>query len=291
MEIQTLQGKFYQYEVSFNGFADIDEDYINYLKEQYNTERQNTGSRLALYIDTLKHLNGLRVRQTTYKTFDERIFTLILMIDPNFVMYHTYNNAAIPTQAQINNASLEQKQELLEQKRNETNKLIRTIREKIGVYDSKMLKYEAILYKKFLKPERIISEAGKDFTQDIMRAAKVVRSFDNISFERYKEINDLVTYWGSETNALGNAKLASYTLTQQNNILKLKTVKEQILFFIMAVDPELKMLTIYEEESRMPEVKRRILEEFGFDNEDMLRLERLYHDRFCPEKKISTWSI
>ena len=60
--------------------------------------------------------------------------------------------------------------------------------------------------------------------------------------------------------------------------------------FILMVDSNLDMLRIYEEESMMPNIRQRITEEFGYFNMDLLALERKFHKRFCPDKKLSVWS-
>ena len=50
------------------------------------------------------------------------------------------------------------------------------------------------------------------------------------------------------------------------------------------------MLRIYEEESRMQNVEDRIKEQFGYYNTVLLSLERKFHNRFCPDKKVSVWT-
>ena len=50
------------------------------------------------------------------------------------------------------------------------------------------------------------------------------------------------------------------------------------------------MLRIYEEESMIPNVEDRIIEAFGYYNKELLTLERKFHERFCPDKKLSIWS-
>ena len=37
-------------------------------------------------------------------------------------------------------------------------------------------------------------------------------------------------------------------------------------------------------------IKERIIEEFGYFNTELLTLERKYHERFCPDKKVSVWT-
>ena len=67
-------------------------------------------------------------------------------------------------------------------------------------------------------------------------------------------------------------------------------ISQQLALFVLLVDSDLDMLRIYEEESMMPRVKERIIEEFGYFNTELLALERKYHKRFCPDKKVSVWT-
>ena len=50
------------------------------------------------------------------------------------------------------------------------------------------------------------------------------------------------------------------------------------------------MLRIYEKESMMKNIEERIIEQFGYFNKDLLILEKIFHERFCPNKKLSIWS-
>ena len=46
------------------------------------------------------------------------------------------------------------------------------------------------------------------------------------------------------------------------------------------------MLSIFEEESKMPIIEERIIEQFGYFDKELLILEKKYHDRFCPDKEL-----
>ena len=50
-------------------------------------------------------------------------------------------------------------------------------------------------------------------------------------------------------------------------------------------------LRIYEEESQMKYMKERTNDQFGYFNTDLLALEKKYHERFCPDKKVSIWTL
>ena len=108
--------------------------------------------------------------------------------------------------------------------------------------------------------------------------------------ERFEELKDIAQAWLSLAPEKYNTKVATYSLTHQNKLLGVNNSVEQLALFILMVDSDLDMLRIYEEESMMPETKRRIIEEFGYFSTDLLALERKFHNRFCPDKQISVWT-
>ena len=96
--------------------------------------------------------------------------------------------------------------------------------------------------------------------------------------------------WLSLVPEKHNYKVASYNITNQKKLLGLTTSAEQLALFILLVDSNLDMLKIYEEESMVKNIKERIIEQFGFFEPELLTLERKFHDRFCPDKKLSPWT-
>lgn len=293
MEFLVLQNKFYQTSVGFKGFEEVPQDRIEEFKVSYLEEKplpNNKKMNLRRYMECLSGFNSATVR-TRYKTFDERMLGLIMEMDPNLKMYHLFDSVVSTTKAQISTGMIEAQRAMMEQRKTEIQEVIRLIREQFGFYDAKMLSYEGILYEKFLKKNEFVSETNKDYVDFFLKTSKMVRSFDRMDDEKYKEILNKVQYWETATHASGNAKVAAYSLVRQNDILNLLSVKEQMLFFILAVDPELKSLRIYEEESTKQNIKKRMLDEFGFFHEDLIRVENLYHQRFCPEVKVSAWSL
>ena len=85
-------------------------------------------------------------------------------------------------------------------------------------------------------------------------------------------------------------KIATYITTNQMQLIGLNTFAEQLAFYILVVDPNLDMLRIYEEESMIPNVEERIIEEFGYYNAELIKIEKKFHQRFCPSKKLSVWT-
>ena len=68
-------------------------------------------------------------------------------------------------------------------------------------------------------------------------------------------------------------------------------VKSYCADSILLTDSNLDMLRIHEEESMMNITKERIIEQFGYFNTELLVLERKFHNRFCPDKELSIWSM
>ena len=127
---------------------------------------------------------------------------------------------------------------------------------------------------------RIDADNGKTYTEDDIDHLE-------ISIEELKEVAQT---WLSFVPDKSNSRVATYSVTSQRDLLGLNTLAEQMTLFILLVDGNLDMLRIHEEECRMKNTERRIIEEFGYYNPELLILERKFHTRFCPNKQISIWS-
>ena len=165
-----------------------------------------------------------------------------------------------------------------------------TVREKIGFYDPRLLKYEELFFKKFYNDKELVTNVRMNNQDTLMLRARFIKSFDSISDERYEELVELSQLLLSLVPDKYNTSLATYSVIDQKKLLGLKNSYEQLALFILLVDSDLDMLRIYEEESRMQNVEERIKEHFGYYNTVLLSLERKFHNRFCPDKKVSVWT-
>ncbi len=111
--------------------------------------------------------------------------------------------------------------------------------------------------------------------------------FKKISEERKKEIEEIAHFWANQNQKLNpNQKLfALYNLLNKpfeiKMVPKLQANDECFLFLISAFDPELKLLQISLEESKVEEIKRRFTEEFQvFYDSRLLQIEIYYNKRF-----------
>ena len=138
--------------------------------------------------------------------------------------------------------------------------------------------------------KELITEVENNNQDNLIIKAKTLKDFNSISNKRYEELKNIAQTWLSLTNQKYNSKVAAYSITNQNKLLGLTNLTEQITLFILLIDSDLDMLKIYEEESTQEKIKERIIEQFGYFDKELLILERKFHDRFCPNKKLSIWS-
>ena len=162
---------------------------------------------------------------------------------------------------------------------------------KNGYFDDlKLLKFEEQFFKRFYSKKELITQVGQHNEDGFLLLAGLVDSFDNITDERFKELIETAQAWNAIVPDKHKTKTATYSATKQKDLLGLTTLTEQFAFYILAVDPNLDMLRIYEEESMIPTTQERIEEAFGYYNPALITLEKKYHQRFCPDKKVSIWT-
>lgn len=298
--VDMLRTKFYLREKEFNRFAAISEEQLLayskffYTKQDEFVETQPFKYKrlpgLERYEMTLQYLTNPRIH-FDLKTFDERLVYLIMINDPNLVIFKEFLKLDLVSLADIE--KVEDQKEKLRLKQERNHALVEyeaRVREQIGFYDPRLLKFEECFFKRFFNEKELITDVGINNQDGLMAKAKLLRSFNSISDERFEELKDIAQAWLSLAPEKYNTKVATYSLTHQNKLLGVNNSVEQLALFILMVDSDLDMLRIYEEESMMPETKRRIIEEFGYFSTDLLKLEKNFHERFCPDKKISVWS-
>ncbi len=96
--------------------------------------------------------------------------------------------------------------------------------------------------------------------------------------------------WLSLVTDSKDANSLAYNIISQNHLLKLHNAEECIVFFIIAIDPELRALRIYEEESKREKMEERMIAELGFFDMNLVKAEIAYHKKFTPEMKVSEWT-
>ena len=251
----------------------------NFLKKETNLEN---------YVGVLLYLTNPNIH-LLLKTYDERILFLIKYIDPTLIINTAFLQTPITPTEDINKAeNIEEKNYLTHKRQLELKTLENIIREKLDFYEPLLIRYELAYYNKFIKNKELTKNIKVDLTKELIYP-NVITSFNEISDEDYQELNKKAQIWLS-INEEKDYKTVIFNILKQNEILKLKNTEEKIAFFILTIDPELELLTIFEEESRTRNVIARSKEELGFYNEALIKIEKMYQARFMPDKKLSIWS-
>ena len=298
--VESFQNRFYLKERSSNGFSDLSEDRLSEIaKRVYKRQemmedspirRTERLSKLERYQKTLLYLTSPQIH-LEYKSFDEKLAFLIMVVDPELVTYKEFLKINLMSSSELFKVEDRKERERLMDLRNQTvSGYESTVREKIGFYDPRLLKYEELFFKKFYNDKELVTDVRMNNQDALMLRARFIKSFDSISDERYEELVELSQLLLSLVPDKYNTSLATYSVVDQKRLLGLKNSYEQLALFVLLVDSDLDMLRIYEEESRMQNVEDRIKEQFGYYNTVLLSLERKFHNRFCPDKKVSVWT-
>ena len=300
MPIDCYKTKFYLKEKSSKSFLELSEERLSelskmvYKKQEMFVNAQSYGKErfpnLESYHRTLQYLTNPYIH-FDLKTFDERMAYLIMMTDPNLVTFKEFLKLDIISLENISKAENEKERDYLKKQRSlALSTYESTVREKIGFYDSKLLKYEEIFFNRFFSKKELITDVRINNQNQLMFKSKALKNFSSISDERYAELVNIAQIWLSLVPEKHNSKIATYSVTNQKNLLGLTNLTEQLVLFVLLVDSNLDMLKIYEEESMIKNAEKRITEQFGYFNKDLLVLEKKFHDRFCPEKELSVWT-
>lgn len=286
--LYILEKRLYEKDSIFKKFQFLSEEDIEKVDKDIESRFLSKGlSGLALYNAILEYLtfSGIGAYIPDY---DVRLLYLIRAVDKNLVSLSTYLNIDIPS---LNGVDGENS-DMVKSIREHNLALLRSrIRKELGFYAPKLVSYELAFFKKFICDKELMCCGNKSHFNKLMTGYLGKIDFMGISKEDEDRLRDIVTWYKGKMDGNIDANVVAFNILNQNNLLNLKNFTEQLAFFISIVDEDLRLLTIYEEESRMPEVKRRSLEEVGFYSENLINLEKAYHIRFNPDKKLSFWSI
>lgn len=287
--LDYYRNRFYEKERDFKGFLILSEEQLSILsKKVYKKQetRPEKMSQLERYKRTIQYLTSSNV-YLELRTFDERIAYLIMAMDPNLVTFKEFLKLDLISLAEIAKIEDESERAYLYNIRKQTiSEYQSTVREKIGFYDTKLLKYERMFFKKFFNEKELFAEAENDNEDNLILKAKSLKDFNSISDERYNQLCSIAQTWLSSTPKQFHPTITNYSV----KLLGLTNSAEQLAIFILLIDSDLDMLKIHEEESMMKNTEKRIIEQFGYFNKDLLVLERKFHTRFCPNKQLSIWS-
>lgn len=300
--IVQIRNKLYQNKRNFKNFEGITKERLAEIAKKVaeKTEMRNENNnknysplnrdKLSIYYDTLIYLTNNLIH--TQYTFDERIIFLIMTVDPELISFKEFlNTELIPTKTIADTTNPKEKATLILKRDEQLKEMQNRIRTKIGFYDANLIAYEKEYFKIFLKEKELIRKVKQDYATSFLSSISIIKSLNSVTEERKKELEEKAFEWISLTNAQNDIKTAAYSVSTQHKTIGLKTITEQIVFFILIADSNLDMLRIYEEESKMDIVEERIIEQFGYFNINIIKLEKIYHERFCPTKRLSPWTF
>jgi len=298
--LDCLRAKFYQREPGSKNFLEMSEEQLSVLaKKVYEKEETMVCTlpqmsektvKLERYRRTLLYLTNSYIN-LELKTFDERVAFLIMMTDSNLVTFREFLKIDLISMADINKIENEKERDYLTNIRNQTLSIFESrVREKIGFYDVKLLKYEEMFFRRFFNDKELITEVENNNYDNLVFKSKFLKDFNEISDEKYEELTLVANTWLSLIPSQFNYKVAAYSVINQKKLLGLTNLAEQLTLFILLIDNNLDILKIYEEESILKNIESRIIEQFGFFNKELVVLERKFYDRFCPDKILSVWT-
>lgn len=154
--------KFYQKENNSKSFLELSEEQLSIVSKMVYKMQEKMSTTLSKkdentkYQKTLEYLTNPLIH-LDLKTFDERIAYLIMMIDPNLVTFKEYLKIDLISMKEIDKIEDENIRNYLKTIRKQTiSAYENTVREKIGFFDIKLLKYEEMFFNKFFN-ERLCS--------------------------------------------------------------------------------------------------------------------------------------
>ena len=292
----TMQQQFHTRAVSFEDFKNITDKDIQRIKEQIKAHSKNTkkiyGTNLGLmnYINTLQYLINPTI-SLELKTFDEKVLYLILSCDPNLEMMDAFLSSEITPLQDIEDAAVEARKALKEQRNKEIALYESEVRKRIGFYDPKLLRYESLLHRGLFKKEGFVADVKSPSIGSLLKRSEKIENINIINALNLLRLKSIAERWAVEAKDPKDLNSLAYNLLNRYKDLHIYTVEEQVILFMLVADPELDLLRIYEEESTIPKMEARAIEEIGFYNKGLVNVEKLYHQKFEPEKQISAWTI
>ena len=288
IDTEQMSRKFFQYDVRFKNYDEINKEKIDELQERVkrfedsiliDLSEKSLVYKLDRYGRTLAYLTHHH-----NLTFDEKMIFLIMTVDPECLAFKEFKKVEIIPQRQIDTIE-DTKLRNNAFKDNEARKmgLQHDIREKIGFFDHRLIKFEDLYLRKF--KNELLEECANDFGDNLFRHNFDFSSIDENTYTYVKNRVD----WYRSVYQNYDIKTIIYHILFQNNILRLKSREQQVLFFFLFADPDLNNLVIYNEESKWELIEARIREEFGYYNPHMLFVESAYQKVCVPEfdKKLS----
>ena len=303
LQYTSIRGRFFDRKKDSNNFKNITKEQIEQIKKDVLQRKEIYGdiSKSELYYRTLAYLTSINIH-TKYKTYDERLLFLIYTMDPDLKIAQIYLESPLITLYESKNMVIPDKEddeeEYLEYQskkelHNYTLAKIKTyMHNSFGITDPDFVYFERLFYFSYVLKEQLATNIKSNQVQELLDKAITVRSYDRYSNEDYNHAIELAKQYIAIQPDYQNPNTVAFNLLKQNKLIGGDATYKQIfLLFILIYDPDLKAYQIYLDESTKKKCKKRMKEELGFYSEDLIRIEKLYHKRFTPDKIISIWQI
>ncbi|MDE6140985.1 MAG: hypothetical protein K2G03_00125 [Bacilli bacterium] len=289
-QIEIARKRFYANWVKFRGFENIDAEELKRIKElvkitnetlfSFIPHSRNLSEKLEKYLAVMRYLGSTNTNGDL-PTYDAKIVFFIEAIDPNLELYKAYLELPVVLKAQIAaEDNLTKKLKLNHMYNNQLSNIESKIRLKAGFYDAKLLSYETKYFKSLRCHDELITNVNHayfaKFAPIFQSSNKFVDITDKDNDNVVLKAEDYLGKYETNLNTL------AFQLLFQPDALGLNSTDEIIIFFILVIDKNLKLLDIYHEESNWDEIRRRALEELGFYNKELVLLEKIYQERFIP---------
>jgi len=265
----------------FKSFNDVNDNSLKKIHSKIETMFPSNNFPLGSkkrYIAVLKYLSS-SLGNKDFPTIDEKIIFLIQAIDPEVSIYYILLSGG------FSNHYDEQV------KRAKSNLLIGLIEHTIGFFDRSFLICERLYFEKFLKVHDIISFVNVDYTTGFLDSLSEFKGFIDMDDASLNYIYGRVAYYKEHCKDFQNPNTVCFNMKNPNSSLELWKTSFKVAFFILLIDPELRVLQIYEQECQFAHFKERVIAELGFYHENLLKIEKLYKARFCPELKFDAWTM
>ena len=229
--LEHSRKKFYQRENCSKRFFELSPERLTeiaklvYKKQEINDNMLSRSSERFLKLDryqkTLQYLTNPYIH-LELGSFDERMAYLIMMCDPNLVTFKEFLKLDLISISEISNIENKDERNHLMLQREQTIAAYETaVRDKIGFFDTKLLKYEEMFFRNFFSEKELITEVGINSQNTLMKMAKSLRDFNSISDERYEHLINLAQCWLSYVSEENNSKTAAYSVMNQKKLFKI----------------------------------------------------------------------
>lgn len=269
-ELEVVKNKFYQHEVSFNGFKGVDEDKlrsIDALIEEYRSKYvKNNSSYISIFENTQEYARLLAyLTGNTSLSWDDKMLFLIRYYDPELKildLYWQYND--ISKDQIINEKNDYIREDLLEHKNSTTTDFELKCRSLFKIYDPGIIKYEKKLFR-VLKINEFKFGIKRDYLKFFFESYAPPHINLSMSDSELSKIVEAAHEYKKKYGIPTINDLA-FQLTQQSKLIGIRNARNAVIFMIYILDEQFKAFHIYDEAGDWNMIRKMTFSELGFFN-------------------------